>query len=86
MEKGAEEMKTKYETMLNPKYDLALAKSYQDLINKTQVMLMTIQAMRKDKLKYKCNDHLHFFYTSNPKLAKKWDMRKMDEEELNEKV
>ena len=29
-------MKTKYETMLNPKYDLALAKSYQDLINKTQ--------------------------------------------------
>ena len=79
-------MKTKYETMLNPKYDLAEAKSFKDLINRTQAMLWVMQHMKKDGLKYECNDHLHFFYTSNPKLAKKWDMRKMDEEELNEKV
>ena len=36
-------MKPTYETFLNPKYDLAEAKSYQDLINRVQAMLMTNQ-------------------------------------------
>ena len=74
-------MKPTYETMLNPKYDLAEAKSYQDFINRLQALLMTVQAMRKDGLKYKSCDHVHNFYTTDPKLAKKWDMRKMEEGE-----
>ena len=74
-------MKPTYETFLNPKYDLAEAKSFQDFINRIQAMLMTVQAMRKDKLKYECHDHVHNFYTTDPKLAKKWDMRKMEEGE-----
>jgi len=45
-------MKPTYETFLNPKYDLAEAKSYQDFINRIQALLMTVQAMRKDGLKY----------------------------------
>jgi len=75
-------MKPTYETMLNPKYDLAEAKSYQDLINRVQAMLMTIQAMKKDGLKYKSCDHVHFFYTQDPKVAKKWDMRRMERDEI----
>ena len=74
-------MKPTYETFLNPKYDLAEAKSYQDFINRIQAMLMTVQAMRKDKLKYECNDHIHTFFTHDPKLAKKWDMKKVSSEE-----
>ena len=74
-------MKPTNETMLNPKYDLAEAKSYQDFINRLQALLMTVQAMRKDGLKYESCDHVHNFYTTDPKLAKKWDMRKMEEGE-----
>ena len=74
-------MKPTYETFLNPKYDLAEATSSQDFINRIQALLMTVQAMRKDKLKYECHDHIHTFFTHDPKLAKKWDMRKVSPEE-----
>ena len=75
-------MKPTYETFLNPKYDLAEAKSLQDFINRIQALLMTVQAMRKDGLKYESCDHVHNFYTTDPKLAKKWDMRKMERDEV----
>jgi len=75
-------MKRIYETFLNPKYDLAEAKSLKDFINRIQAMLMTVQALKKDGLKYECTDHVHNFYTHNPKLAKKWGMRKMNPEEF----
>jgi len=76
--------KSMYETMLNPKYDLADAKSFKDLINRTQAMLMVLKKMKKDGLKYESCDHIHFFYTKNPKIAKKWKMRKMTREELED--
>ena len=75
-------MKPTYETMLNPKYDLAEAKSFKDLINRTQAMLWVMQRMKKDGLKYESCDHVHNFYTTDPKLAKKWDMRKMERDEV----
>ncbi len=71
-------MKPTYETFLNPKYDLAEAKSLQDFINRIQAMLMTVQAMKKDGLKYESCDHVHNFYTTDSKIEKKWYMMKME--------
>ena len=60
-----------YETQISPKYELAGTKTLKSLIKRTEEMLTTLKYYKKNNIKYSNWDHIHAFFTTDKKLAKK---------------
>ena len=60
-----------YETQISPKHELAGTKTLKSLIKRTEEMLATLKYYKKNNIKYSNWDHIHAFFTTDKKLAKK---------------
>ena len=60
-----------YETQISPKHELAGTKTLKSLIKRTEEMLTTLKYYKKNNIKYSNWDHIHTFFTTDKKLAKK---------------
>jgi len=64
-----------YETQISPKHLLAGTRTLKSLIKRTEGLLAELNYMKKHKIKYSNWDHVHAFFTTDQKLAKKLGFR-----------
>ena len=64
-----------YETQISPKHLLAGTRTFKSLLKRTRGLLAELNYMKKHNIKYSNWGHVHAFFTTDKKLAKKLGFR-----------